>query len=187
MALTYYGDFLSDSEPHRVTRICKTRVCAPYFEREVSGSYRARILGRRGILQEVCVEERRRMRVARRSGEGWAVYCRLLDVDPHQFLEPKQRDMVGAMRTESWRRQCDEVGSAGVWTHHVHQKGPDLKFISKTVMSMNAKSLEITKSRLRKDREVLGGQASVGVHSCIPDRVVARVHGVRRQRLGPRS
>ena len=26
MALTYYGDFLSESEPHRVTRICKTRV-----------------------------------------------------------------------------------------------------------------------------------------------------------------
>ena len=46
--------------------------------------------------------------------------------------------------------QCDEVGSAGVGAHHVHQQGPDLKFISKTVMSMNAKSLEITKSLLRK-------------------------------------
>ena len=71
MALTYHGDdFMSES----VNQDLLDEGLARYFDVK-RGSYRARVPGRGAISQDVFVVERPRVRVARRSSEGWSLHC----------------------------------------------------------------------------------------------------------------
>ena len=148
MALTYHGDdFMSESKPRGTCSILR---------REAFGSYWAWVPGRGAIPQEVFVVERSRVRVARRSSEGWSVHC--ADGNHWMSILSSSWDQSNGPRLARCRSggggQCDEVGSAGVRAHHVHQHGPARSAVQ-TVLRTIAKLLEMTKSRVRKTARYL--------------------------------
>ena len=153
MALTYHGDD-SCRRVSQNTRIVLDEGLARYFDVKCLGGIGPGSGAEGRFLKRYVFVERRRVRVARRSGEGWAVHC----ADGHswmsifqQFLEPEQRATVVVMRTRSWQGSVMKLPqrASGLITH-ISMDRPELPFSSKTVMSTIAKPLEVTKSRLQK-------------------------------------
>ena len=153
MALTYHGDdFMSESKPGFAGR----GTCSILRREAILGRTGPGYPGRGAIPQEVFVVERPRVRVARRSSEGWSVHC--ADGNHWMSILSNSWDQSNGPRSARCRSggggQCDEVGSAGVRAHHAHQHGPARSAVQ-TVMSTIAKLLEITKPRLRKTARYL--------------------------------
>ena len=163
MALTYHGDnVLSDSVP--VLGYAGQGTCS-ILRREVSGWYRPGFRAEERVLKRYLSWSVQRVRVARRSGEGWAAHradgnC-WMPINSSSWNQSNGRGRRDADR--------DEVGSAGVCARE-----------------QNCKACGNHEVAASEDREVPGGQASAGVRLCVPERG-SRMHDARRQQLGWRS